>query len=206
MRDRPLHAHFSVRRKRTPSTDRPTRDNVSDSHEEEARRQSSRSALAEARTNRRDCVHVDRAFGRHCNYRDSGQPPFARAVKGQGSGLFSALQEQRAQLGLGLKMYVDDHRLYPRYADFVISTVGSGTRWVYWPDQLQPYVVSGWSNSLYRCPSYKGLTAKALPTSDSGYPLLGTTATTPRQLTPWTPESPAPITPWRTRRWWPLPT
>lgn len=78
------------------------------------------------------------------------------------------------QLGLGLKMYVDDHRLYPPSVDFVIPFLGSGTRtWVYWPDRLQPYVVSGWTNSLYRCPAYKGLTARALPTSDGNYPLLG---------------------------------
>jgi len=78
------------------------------------------------------------------------------------------------QLGLGLKMYVDDHRLYPRYADSVTPSLGSGTpNWVYWPDRLQPYVVSGWSNSLYRCPAYKGLTARALPTSGGNYPLLG---------------------------------
>jgi prepilin-type processing-associated H-X9-DG protein/prepilin-type N-terminal cleavage/methylation domain-containing protein len=76
------------------------------------------------------------------------------------------------QLGLGLKMYVDDHRLYPPYSDLVIPSLDFGTRnWVYWPDRLQPYVVSGWSNSLYRCPAYKGLTARALPTS--GNPLLG---------------------------------
>lgn len=77
------------------------------------------------------------------------------------------------QLGLGLKMYVDDNRWYPRYIDYVIPTVGAGTHWVYWPDRLQPYTVGGWSNSLYRCPAYKGLTARSLPTLDLGYPLLG---------------------------------
>jgi prepilin-type processing-associated H-X9-DG protein/prepilin-type N-terminal cleavage/methylation domain-containing protein len=76
------------------------------------------------------------------------------------------------QLGLGLKMYVDDHRFYPRYLDYVMGIVGPGPQWTCWPDQLQPYVVSGWTNSLYRCAAYQGPTARALSGFDA-LPLLG---------------------------------
>lgn len=70
------------------------------------------------------------------------------------------------QLGLGLAMYADDYRAYPLATfdleGFLIPVGG------FWHEQLQPYTKQGWTNELYRCPSYKGLT---LPPTDIGDPL-----------------------------------
>jgi len=69
------------------------------------------------------------------------------------------------QISLGLAMYVDDHGAYPVYTydqDGFLVPLG------FWPDRLRPYTQNDWTNSLYRCPSYKGLT---LAPTDLGDPL-----------------------------------
>ncbi|MBK9139708.1 MAG: DUF1559 domain-containing protein [Verrucomicrobia bacterium] len=69
------------------------------------------------------------------------------------------------QLGLGLTMYADDFRAYPLYTfDLEGFLIPLG----FWHEQLQPYTKQQWTNDLYRCPSYKGLT---LPPTDIGDPL-----------------------------------
>ncbi len=69
------------------------------------------------------------------------------------------------QIGLGLTMYTDDHEAFPIYTydqDGFLVPLG------FWPEQLKAYTRSDWTNDLYRCPSYKGLT---LPPTDIGDPL-----------------------------------
>ncbi len=78
------------------------------------------------------------------------------------------------QLGLGLKMYVDDHRFYPHYSSSYWSGgPGPPMRPSYWPDKLQPYVVGSWTNSLFRCLAYRGPTARVQPTYEWALHLLG---------------------------------
>src|SRR5437773_4057785 len=71
------------------------------------------------------------------------------------------------QMGLGLKMYVDenDHRypLYvgspgPSYGDATNVWVGGG---VYWSSKLFPYYPVNWTHAGYHCPGYQGLTRGA---------------------------------------------
>jgi len=69
------------------------------------------------------------------------------------------------QLSLGLGMYVDDFKAYPIYTfdqDGFLIPIS------FWPDELRPYTQQDWTNALYRCPSYRGLT---LPRTDIGDPL-----------------------------------
>lgn len=58
------------------------------------------------------------------------------------------------QISLATRMYVDDHGAYP------IWNVNPDTTdtFTYWYDELQPYSASKWTDPLYRCPGYKGLT------------------------------------------------
>ena len=55
------------------------------------------------------------------------------------------------QIGLGLRMYVDDYGAYP----YMVNDFSAGR---YWYDELQPYIVSTWFDPLFLCPAYKGLT------------------------------------------------
>src|SRR3954463_6671475 len=57
------------------------------------------------------------------------------------------------QIGVGLKIYVDD---YVRYPYFVESTSTHPPVSIDMP--LQPYTKNYWTNDLWKCPSYKGLT------------------------------------------------
>lgn len=69
------------------------------------------------------------------------------------------------QLSLGLAMYTDDYQAYPLYTfdlDGFLLPLG------FWHTQLLPYTKNDWTNGLYRCPSYQGLT---LPPTDIGDPL-----------------------------------
>jgi len=68
------------------------------------------------------------------------------------------------QLGIALKMYVDDHRsAFPFYVGPAGPSYGDATYngkmvtgLVYWSTKLFPYYPLNWSNSLYHCPGYKG--------------------------------------------------
>ena len=68
------------------------------------------------------------------------------------------------QMGLGLKMYVDENNnSYPFYAGPAGPSYGDATNvwWggsVYWSSKLFPYNPVNWTNTGYRCPGYKGLT------------------------------------------------
>src|SRR5262245_1882159 len=56
------------------------------------------------------------------------------------------------QIGLALMMYLGDYHHYPGVVPS--SKMPSG----YWADYLIPYSGSSWTNPLFRCPSYRGLT------------------------------------------------
>jgi prepilin-type processing-associated H-X9-DG protein/prepilin-type N-terminal cleavage/methylation domain-containing protein len=68
------------------------------------------------------------------------------------------------QMGLGVKMYVDDSgNRYPLYVGSPGPSYGDATnRWpeasVYWSSKLFPYYPQNWVSAGYRCPGYKGLT------------------------------------------------
>jgi prepilin-type N-terminal cleavage/methylation domain-containing protein/prepilin-type processing-associated H-X9-DG protein len=58
------------------------------------------------------------------------------------------------QVGLGLILFVGDSEHYPVY-NFDPSVAMENH---YWADALAPYTGATWTNKLYRCPDYKGLT------------------------------------------------
>jgi prepilin-type processing-associated H-X9-DG protein len=68
------------------------------------------------------------------------------------------------QLGLALKMYVDENNSrYPLYAGAPGPAYGDATNagWdtsVYWSSKLFPYYPVNWTDAGYHCPGYKGLT------------------------------------------------
>ena len=60
------------------------------------------------------------------------------------------------QIGLGLTMFVGDNEHYPVY-NFDPSVSDENN---YWADALASYTGAAWTNKLYKCPDYKGLTIK----------------------------------------------
>jgi prepilin-type processing-associated H-X9-DG protein len=73
------------------------------------------------------------------------------------------------QLSLGLTMYVDDFGNYPVFNFEPESLVVTE----FWHEKLRSYTKSEWTNGLYRCPDYKGLTLQgtefAVPLGSYGY-------------------------------------
>jgi prepilin-type N-terminal cleavage/methylation domain-containing protein/prepilin-type processing-associated H-X9-DG protein len=73
------------------------------------------------------------------------------------------------QLGLALNLHILDHGYYPVYN--IDPGVDLTNR--FWHEALHPYTSSGWTNDLYRCPDYKGLTMDgnedAVPIGSYGY-------------------------------------
>lgn len=65
------------------------------------------------------------------------------------------------QLSLAMIFYVDEKSVYPPF-----QTPNSFN---FWPEALLPYTRSAWTNSLYRCPDYKGLWAFP-KTNEWGFP------------------------------------
>ncbi len=89
-------------------------------------------------------------------------PALSRAKE---AGRTARCQSNLHQLGLALTMYVDENHAYPI---FTYDETGSLIPLGFWSNRLLPYLRSDWTNDLYRCPSYKGLT---LPGNDIGDPL-----------------------------------
>ena len=58
------------------------------------------------------------------------------------------------QIGLGLTMFVGENEYYPVY-NFDPSVSGNNN---FWADALAQYTGARWSDKLYACPDYKGLT------------------------------------------------
>jgi prepilin-type N-terminal cleavage/methylation domain-containing protein/prepilin-type processing-associated H-X9-DG protein len=74
------------------------------------------------------------------------------------------------QLDLGLQMYIQDAHAYPVFSfdqDGGIISLG------FWSSHIFPYVKCDWTNALYLCPSYRGLTLAgnsiAVPLGSYGY-------------------------------------
>ena len=67
------------------------------------------------------------------------------------------------QMGIALKMYVDDHNsTFPYYLGPAGPSYGDekGSRakdLVYWSSKLFPYYPLNWTNRLFHCPGYKGI-------------------------------------------------
>lgn len=68
------------------------------------------------------------------------------------------------QLGLALNLHVLDHGYYPVYN----QDPGLNISNLFWHAALKPYTGSEWTNKLYKCPDYRGLT---LDGSDDTAPL-----------------------------------
>ena len=71
------------------------------------------------------------------------------------------------QHGIALALYVADHKEYPlglvmQGADPNVSRGGNAYR-ILWQDILKPYTGHTWSNALYKCPAYKGVTVNDMP-------------------------------------------
>ena len=74
-------------------------------------------------------------------------------------------QANLRQIGLGLRMYVDDFRRYPFYALYETKQASQVPSMppVLWFHYLQPYVSSVWTQALYRCPGVKQHSIEADP-------------------------------------------
>jgi len=74
------------------------------------------------------------------------------------------------QLSVGLQMYVDDTHTYPVFS---FDQNGGIINLGFWSTHLIPYVQHDWTNDLYLCPSYRGLTLAgnnlAVPLGSYGY-------------------------------------
>ena len=78
------------------------------------------------------------------------------------------------QLGIALNLHTTDHGYYPVYnLDPSVSTEN-----IFWHEALRPYTSASWSNKLYRCADYRGLTIQAtqaaVPLGSYGYNANGT--------------------------------
>ncbi len=67
------------------------------------------------------------------------------------------------QILLGLQMYVDDVKSYPHWSSVnnpnLAPTRTPDDPTVWWFDAIEPYTRSRWTDGLYRCPAYTGVTA-----------------------------------------------
>jgi prepilin-type N-terminal cleavage/methylation domain-containing protein/prepilin-type processing-associated H-X9-DG protein len=93
-------------------------------------------------------------------------PALGRA---KASGRQVACLNNLRQLGIALNLYVTDTGYYPVYG----GDPNVSPEYVFWSEPLQPYTRSLWTNKLYRCPDYQGLTLdgnqKSLPLGSYGY-------------------------------------
>ncbi|MCP5527365.1 MAG: DUF1559 domain-containing protein [Verrucomicrobiales bacterium] len=78
------------------------------------------------------------------------------------------------QINLGIQSYVHDNDHYPVFNFDPFAD----ERNEFWPDKIFPHTDSRWTNALYRCPDYKGVTIDgnddAVPLGSYGYNAKGT--------------------------------
>jgi prepilin-type N-terminal cleavage/methylation domain-containing protein/prepilin-type processing-associated H-X9-DG protein len=63
------------------------------------------------------------------------------------------------QMGIALRMYVEDYKAYPYYYGSTANGWEGGYDWPLggvWHDALEPYYPLAWTNAAYHCPSYNG--------------------------------------------------
>ena len=63
------------------------------------------------------------------------------------------------QLGLAMRMYVDENHAYPYYLYYQDTDMPAIFQPVHWFQALEPYSQMAWSNSASQCPGYKGSNA-----------------------------------------------
>ena len=98
-------------------------------------------------------------------------PTLARA---KAKGRETVCKNNVRQLAFALSLHVLDHGYYPVYN--IDPSVSVDNR--FWPEALEDYTSTKWTNHLYRCPDYKGITvdgnADASPLGSYGYNANGT--------------------------------
>ena len=90
-------------------------------------------------------------------------------TKAKGKARDAACKSNLKQFGLALNLHLLDHKYYPPYnVDPSVSI-----RNKFWHDALFPYTSAKWSNRLYKCADYQGLTLDgnddAVPLGSYGY-------------------------------------
>ena len=71
-------------------------------------------------------------------------------------------QHNLKQIGLALRLYVEDYQAYPFHVWFGVESTGrssSMATYLSWYECLYPYTVVTWTGPLFRCPSYRGYTS-----------------------------------------------
>jgi prepilin-type N-terminal cleavage/methylation domain-containing protein len=63
------------------------------------------------------------------------------------------------QLGLGLTLYVADYRKYPLHSNGLFD-------YTMWPDSIHSYVSAYYTNDVYHCPAYRGVTIQHISIND----------------------------------------
>ncbi len=88
--------------------------------------------------------------------------PALSAAKSKGKA--AACMGNNRQIIMGLVMHVDDFEYYPVYN--LDPNIDFENR--FWTETLAPYTGAHWTNKVYKCPDYRGLT---LPGNDASAPL-----------------------------------
>ena len=84
--------------------------------------------------------------------------PALSKAKAQGNS--TTCKKHLRQMGMALKMYVDEHQSKYPYARSIMSPTDANTTTgrdnIWWCGKLQPYYPLQWTNPAYHCPGYKG--------------------------------------------------
>ncbi len=97
----------------------------------------------------------------------------------------TACKSNLHQIGIGLRLYVDDYAAYPVYELILPSFASPDRHYVWWTGALEPYTRAKFPNEigdifvtntpptgLYCCPAYNHL-SRAVPTGSYGYNVNG---------------------------------
>jgi prepilin-type N-terminal cleavage/methylation domain-containing protein/prepilin-type processing-associated H-X9-DG protein len=76
---------------------------------------------------------------------------------------FTKCRSNVRQIAIAIRMYVDEHEVYPLYM-LPATTTNSVT--LFWYELIGPYILNSESNAIYRCPGYKGREYDNPPYSD----------------------------------------